>query len=443
MGQGRDLAGLRRDGTEFPVEVGLSSFASGDRRYVIAVVADITARKALEERLHQAQKMESIGRLAGGVAHDFNNLLTVISGFADMLALELPGDGTLQGDVAAIKGAAEQATALTQQLLAFSRRQMLQPRVLDLNEAVRRLEPMLGRLIGEHIQLAIDLEDEAGTVRVDPAQLEQVVLNLAINARDAMPDGGRLTIATRSVELDPEYALTRRDVTPGHYAMLTVRDTGIGMDEATAQRIFEPFFTTKELGHGTGLGLATIYGSVRQHGGHVAVESAPGKGSVFSVYLPLAEETAGAPDASTSGALPVGHETILVVEDSPGVRELTRTVLARQGYTVLTATRGDEAILAIEEVDGRIDLLVTDVVMPGMSGFALAAAAREMIPGLRTLFLSGYAEEALGPEARVSKPDAFLAKPFTPDTLARRVHDMLRARARSNRARRPQGSVDD
>jgi len=425
MGQGRDLAGLRRDGTEFPVEVGLSSFVSGERRYVIAVVADITARKALEERLHQAQKMESIGRLAGGVAHDFNNLLTVISGFADMLSLELPEGTPIQDDVAAIKGAAEQATALTQQLLAFSRRQILQPKVLDLNDSVRRLEPMLGRLIGEHIQLDVRLGDRSGSVRVDPAQLEQVVLNLAINARDAMPDGGRLTIETQAIDLDPEYTLTRRDVSPGRYAMLTVADTGIGMDEATAQRIFEPFFTTKEMGHGTGLGLATIYGSVRQHGGHVAVESAPGKGSTFNVYLPIADEQA-TPDGDTeTGPLPRGNETILVVEDSPGVRELTRTVLVRQGYDVLIATRGDEAIATLEEVRGRIDLLVTDVVMPGLSGFALAGAAREMVPGLRTLFLSGYAEEALGPEARITGPDGFLAKPFTPDALARRVREML------------------
>jgi CheY-like chemotaxis protein len=369
--------------------------------------------------------MESIGRLAGGVAHDFNNLLTVIGGFADMLALELPADAPSQSDVGAIKGAAEQATALTQQLLAFSRRQMLQPRVLDLNESVRRLEPMLRRLIGEHIELVVTTRLDAGSVRVDPAQLEQVVLNLAINARDAMPDGGRLSIETSSILLDAAYALNRRDVEPGRYATIAVVDTGVGMDEATAQRIFEPFFTTKELGHGTGLGLATTYGSVRQHGGHVAVESALGKGSTFRVYLPLADEPVTPVDAPSDVPLPRGHETILVVEDSPGVRELTRTVLTRQGYQVFVATRGDEAIVTLDEIRGRIDLLVTDVVMPGLSGFALASAAREMVPGLRTLYLSGYAEEALGPEARIIGPDGFLAKPFTPDALARRVREML------------------
>ena len=425
MGQGRDLAGLRRDGTEFPVEVGLSSFASGERRFVIAVVADITARKSLEERLHQAQKMESIGRLAGGVAHDFNNLLTVISGFADMLALEVQPGAPAHDDIAAIKGAAEQATALTQQLLAFSRRQMLQPRVLDLNEAVQRLEPMLRRLIGEHIELAVETRLDAGSVRADPAQLEQVILNLAINARDAMPDGGRLTIETSSVVLDAAYALMHREILPGRYAEIAVIDTGTGMDEKTAQQIFEPFFTTKELGHGTGLGLATTYGSVRQHGGHVAVESKLGQGSTFRVFLPVATDPVVQADQPDSSPLPRGTETILVVEDNPGVRELARTVLARQGYRVLVATRGDEAIITLDEIRRDVDLLVTDVVMPGLSGFALAAAAREMVPGLRTLFLSGYAEETLGSEARVVGPDGFLAKPFTPDALARRVREML------------------
>ena len=425
MGQGRDLAGLRRDGTEFPVEVGLSSFMSEDRLFVIAVVADITGRKALEERLHQAQKMESIGRLAGGVAHDFNNLLTVISGFADMLALEAPDDSATRDDIAAIKGAAEQATALTQQLLAFSRRQILQPRVLDLNEAVHRLEPMLARLIGEHIDLVVETRPDAGTVRVDPAQLEQVVLNLAINGRDAMPDGGRLSIETSSLQLDEADVLAHRELTPGRYAMIAVTDTGIGMDEGTANRIFEPFFTTKELGQGTGLGLATTYGSVRQHGGHVAVESVLGRGSTFRVYLPIVGDAVSREATSSSDPLPRGSETVLVVEDNAAVRELTKTVLVRQGYHVLVATRGDEAIATLEDVSGRIDLLVTDVVMPGVSGFAVAAAAREMVPGLRTLFVSGYSEEALGPEVRIGDPDGFLAKPFTPDALARRVRQML------------------
>ncbi|HEY6057167.1 MAG TPA: PAS domain S-box protein, partial [Candidatus Limnocylindrales bacterium] len=399
---------------------------------VVELLADISAQRRLEEQLLQAQKMESIGRLAGGVAHDFNNILTAITGFSELLLMDLPQGSPARDSVEAIRQASERASGLTQQLLAFSRRQVLQPRVLDLNEAIRAIEPMLRRLIGEHISLAINLRRRIGHIQADPSQLEQVVLNLVVNARDAMPDGGRLSIETGTADFDEGYAAEHFELNPGRYVMLAVSDTGVGMDRATRAHMFEPFFTTKERGQGTGLGLATIYGIVRQSGGHIWLYSEPGRGTTFKLYFPfvasgVVEEAAPSPPAVG------GDETILLVEDEDTVRDIASVVLERGGYRVLAAIDGREAIAVEQSFRGQIDLLVTDVVMPGMSGPDLARRIKARRPGLRALFLSGYTEDMIGGQEDLDVGDAFLGKPFTPDSLARKVRDVLAARVTAAR----------
>ncbi|HEX8938778.1 MAG TPA: PAS domain S-box protein [Candidatus Limnocylindrales bacterium] len=428
---GRELELLRRDGGRIEVELYAAPRRDAEGRVsgAVAQLIDVTARRQLEEQLLQAQKMESIGRLAGGVAHDFNNMLTAISGFAQLLLLDLP-EGTEQHESArAIKRAAAQAAALTQQLLAFSRRQVLQPRVLDPNEAIVGMEPMLRRLIGEDVELRVIVRPAAGRLRADPAQLEQVILNLVVNARDAMPSGGVLTIETAPAQFDEAYAAEHFDVSPGRYVLLAVSDTGVGMDRATRAHVFEPFFTTKERGKGTGLGLATIYGIVRQSDGHIWLYSEPGHGTTFKIYFPrIAEEAdeAPAPPPQAVG----GTETILLVEDEDGVRELARIVLERQGYEVLAAADATGALELAAAHSGRIQLLVTDVVMPGLSGPELAARLRALRPEATVLFLSGYTEEVAGRGVHLAEGGGFLAKPFTPEALARKVREVLGATQR-------------
>jgi two-component system cell cycle sensor histidine kinase/response regulator CckA len=430
---GMHLRRKRKDGHTIQIELFAAPQRDQEGRTVgvIEQMADVTARQHMEETLLQAQKMESIGRLAGGIAHDFNNMLTAVSGFAQLLLLDLPKGNSQYESAEAIRRAAEQAAALTQQLLAFSRRQMLQPTVLDPDEVVSAMEPMLRRLIGENIDLRYTLEAAPGRLRADPVQIEQIILNLVLNSRDAMPNGGQLRIETGQTAFDGPYVSEHFAVTPGRYVMIAVSDTGVGMDRETRAHIFEPFFTTKERGKGTGLGLATTYGIVRQSGGHIWLYSEPGEGTTFKAYFPLVEEEVTAPTAALPPASG-GTETILLVEDEPSVRELARLILERRGYKMLVATDPLEALAIVEDHEAPIDLLVSDVVMPLLSGPELALRIRELRPEMRTLFLSGYTEELVGAEGGLRDEDGFLSKPFTPDALARKVRELVdRPKARA------------
>jgi PAS domain S-box-containing protein len=375
----------------------------------IAFLRDVTDRKRLEEELLSAQKLDSLGRLAGGVAHDFNNLLTGITGYASLLLERANGDGELRRDLNEIKRAADRAAELTKQLLAFGRRQVLKPRPLDLNAVLADTGLLLRRLLGEHVELELSPADDLGTVRADPGQLEQVIVNLAVNARDAMPDGGKLTIATRNA---------------GDHVELVVSDTGVGMDEETRAQAFEPFFTTRE--QGVGLGLASVYGIVHQSGGEVTVESSPGSGSTFVVRLPRVPDTIEAPTPTPPPERAQGTGTILLVEDEDVVRELARRVLERQGYTVLTCANGGEAVALADADDRRIDLLLTDVVMPGLRGYEVAQRVAATRPDIKILYMSGYAEEALVGRATING-SALIEKPFAIDALASRVREALEA----------------
>ena len=382
--------------------------------------------KRLEQQLRQAQKMEAVGRLAGGVAHDFNNLLTIISGYSDLL---LDDPGTLdpqRGYANEIRNASGRAASLTRQLLAFSRQQVLAPRVLDLNAVVTNIEKMLKRLIGEDIELVTVLGESLWPIKADPGQLEQVLLNLVVNARDAMPKGGVLTIETANVQIDSTSAQAHFPLTPGPYVLLTFSDTGIGMDAETQARIFEPFFTTKEKGKGTGLGLAMVYGIVKQSGGYIWVSSEVGKGTTFKIYLPRTEEETAEPGTGRSGLeAQQGRETLLLVEDEEAVRALARNVLRKKGYTVLEAGHGEEALKLSEQYLGQIDLLVTDVVMPQMSGFELARRLANSRPQIKVLYISGYADNAVWREGGLEPGGAFLQKPFSPEALAGKVREVL------------------
>jgi PAS domain S-box-containing protein len=384
------------------------------------------ALRRSEEDLRQAQKMEAVVQLAGGVAHDFNNLLTGILSYSDLIQQQLGPDDPVRSDVEQIRQAGHRAAALTRQLLAFSRRQLLQPRVLSLNEAVTELESVLRRLLGSGVALEITLDPALWYVMADPGQLEQVLVNLTVNARDAMPQGGRLTMATANCRVGAEGPERAGGVRPGSYATLTVSDTGVGMDVATQARIFEPFFTTKETGAGTGLGLSTVYGIVQQSGGHVTVQSAPGRGATFTIYLPRHSEPgrppAGSPDRRS---LPTGTETILLVEDESTVRSSTHRLLERYGYTVVEARHGLEALRVVEESGRRLDLVVTDLVMPEMGGMELVERLRTRNPGLKVLFMSGYSERAFAGEGRLPPDTGFLEKPFTVEQLMRRLRKIL------------------
>ena len=378
-----------------------------------------------QRQLTQAQKLEAVGRLAGGVAHDFNNLLTVIQGRVELVLDELPPDHPVRGHADLIQRTGERAAALTHQLLAFSRRQILRPRVLDLNAVVAELEKMLGRVIGEDVEVELELGAELGRVKADASQIDQVLMNLALNARDAMPRGGRLTIRTVNVGLEAA-AAERLGAPPGHYVMLEVRDTGVGMDEATRLRMFEPFFTTKAPGKGTGLGLATVYGIIQQSGGHVEVDSAPGRGASFRIFLPRVTEPVEL-EATTARPARVraGTETVLLLEDEAEVRAMVRAMLVGQGYRVLEAEQGVEALEIAERENGPIDLLVTDVVMPQQSGPELARRLVARRPQTRVLYISGYPDDALGEHGVLHPGVAFLAKPFTAAELARKVREVL------------------
>jgi signal transduction histidine kinase len=386
----------------------------------------IEREQAKEEQLRQSQKMDAIGQLAGGVAHDFNNLLTVINGYSALALRRIGKDDELRKPIHEISIAGTRAAGLTRQLLAFSRRQMLQAKVLDLNSVVREMDTMLQRLIGEDMDLVTLLQPSLGQIKADPGQLEQVMLNLIVNARDAMPKGGKITIETGHAYLDEAYAREHVAVQPGHYVVLTVSDTGIGMDAETQKRIFDPFFTTKEVGKGTGLGLATVYGIVKQSEGNIWVYSELGRGTTFKVYLPRVDEVADGEElAVDSRSVPGGSETILLVEDEDLVRRLAVKILEEFGYTVITAANGEEGLRLCKEFDGPIDLLISDVVMPQMSGRQLAEHVSVLRPETKVLFMSGYTDDAIVRHGILEENMAFIQKPFLPDALARKARELL------------------
>ncbi|MBI3029825.1 MAG: GAF domain-containing protein, partial [Candidatus Rokubacteria bacterium] len=417
-----------KDGRRVEVSVSFSLLRdlSGAIVGTVAVVRDVTEQKRLEEHLRQSQKMEAVGRLAGGIAHDFNNLMTIIAGRAEMLLGRLRPDDPLHRDIELFQKTSERAAALTRQLLAFSRRQVLQPRVLDLNAVVAGTDSMLRRLIGEDIDLVTVPEPALWPVKADPGQLEQVIVNLAVNARDAMPNGGKLTIETGNAKLGEGYASQHVAVKPGSFVVLAVSDTGMGMDEETRSRIFEPFFTTKERGRGTGLGLATVYGIVKQSGGNIWCYSEPGRGTTFKVYLPRVDEPLESPDLAAAAPAPQGgEETVLLVEDEEELRGVAREILEMHGYTVLEAGHPDEAVRIAERHAGPIHLLVTDVVMPKMSGRDLVQCLAPLRPGTKVLYISGYTDDAIVHHGVLDPGTAFLEKPFNPDDLARKVREAL------------------
>jgi two-component system cell cycle sensor histidine kinase/response regulator CckA len=416
----------RRDGTIVPAEVTSSVVEIGGKPLVVGHLRDVSERNAMAEQFRVAQKMEAVGLLAGGVAHDFNNLLTAILGYSQLLATELAGNPEHFSAIEEIRKAGERAAGLTGQLLAFSRKQILAPKVLDANEIVRQIREMLARLIGEDIRMVMNLDPALGMIRADAGQLEQVIMNLAVNARDAMPHGGRLTLETANVELDESDTHSHAPAMPGPYVMLVVTDTGMGMDGATRERIFEPFFTTKEKGHGTGLGLSTVYGIVKQSGGFISVETETGKGTAFRVYLPRVNVPADPALVPESATLPAfGTETILLVEDEDSVRTLARKTLEARGYRVLEAANGGEAS---EIARGEsVDLLLTDVVLPGIGGGEIAERIHGLHPRAKVLYTSGYTDELAVRGVPIARDAAFLQKPFTPAILARKVREVLDA----------------
>ena len=421
-----ELTALRADSEQFPIEASISQIEVAGQKLFTVILRDITERKQLEEQFRQSQKMEAIGRLAGGVAHDFNNMLTAIIGYSQLVQAQLDDASPLRRDIQEIEKAGHRAAGLTAQLLAFSRKQVLQPRVLDLNEVISDVDKMLRRLIGEDIDLVTIAMPDLGRVKADPGQLEQILLNLAVNSRDAMPRGGKLTIETANIELDEIYASSHADVVPGPYVMLAVSDTGHGLDAETQSHIFEPFFTTKVQGKGTGLGLSTVFGIVKQSGGHVWVYSEPGHGAAFKVYFPRVDEPADAAAAPTKSVESLyGSENILVVEDDEAVRDVSRLALEKYGYTVLEAERGTQALEAFGPLATAIDLVVTDVIMAGMSGPGLVARLQKLHPDVKVLYVSGYTEEATIHHGVLTEGIAFLQKPFTPDGLVRKVRQLL------------------
>ncbi len=425
--QGR-IVNKKKNGTLYTEEATISPIRDEGENIIsyVALKRDVTRELELEAQLHQSQKMKAIGQLAGGIAHDFNNLLTAIMGYAGLALETLPVDNPLHGDIQGIQKNAERAADLTGQLLAFARRQITEPRILNLNNLILDMDKMLRRLISEDIELVTLPALNLGAVKIDPVQFEQVLVNLVINARDAMPDGGKLTIETANASLQQNYTDRHPELIPGEYIMLSVSDNGVGMSNETQTHIFEPFFTTKEMGKGTGLGLATCFGIVKQNNGHIWVYSKVGQGTTFKIYLPCVKETAGARVIiAHPGGLPQGTETILLAEDEPSVRRLAARILRRQGYTVLEAINGEEAMRLVQEYEGEIHLLFTDVVMPQMGGKRLADWLRETRPNAKILFTSGYTDNAIIHHGMLDAGLAFLQKPFAPATLAHKVRSAL------------------
>jgi hypothetical protein len=448
MGEGQVLRAVHRDGHEFPVEISLGPLSTEQGPIVSAAVRDISDRLAaqadrerliaeaeqerVQRRLAQSQRLESLGQLVGGVAHDFNNLLNVILGYTGFVAEQVSdtagGDrrwDATRADVEQIRGAAERAARLTHQLLAFGRREVTKPEVLHLNDIVTGVEQMLRRTLGEHIDLVTTLDPDPWPVKADPGHLEQVLVNLAVNARDAMPAGGKLSIDTENTLVDPAYAAARPGLQPGRYVRMRVADTGTGMDRDTLARVFEPFFTTKPKGQGTGLGLATVYGVITQAGGHPRLYSEPGMGTTFTALLPVTDETAVAADVAKAVPAPAHGETVLVAEDEESLREMVARILTRHGYQVRTATTARHALEQASDLDQPIHLLLTDVVMPTMLGREVAARAQAIRPDLRVLYMSGYAQEMLDTQGSLDPGVTLIEKPFTEDGLLSRIREVL------------------
>ncbi|MGQ0762141.1 MAG: PAS domain S-box protein [Acidobacteriota bacterium] len=423
----------KKDGSVIEVEIISHPLLFGGKNAKLVLANDVTERKRAEkalqeteEHLRQAQKLEGVGHLAGGIAHDFNNLLTVINGFCALAMRGLQTEDPLLANLTEIKKAGDRATSLTRQLLAFSRRQVLQPKVLNLDDLVKDMEKMLQRIIGEHIDLRAVLEPTLGNVSADPGQIEQIILNLVVNARDSMPEGGKLTIETDNVYLDEEYVNNHIGAQVGPHVMLAVTDTGHGMDQITMSRIFEPFFTTKELGKGTGLGLSTVYGIIKQSGGNIWLYSEVGRGTTFKIYLPRVDNVADEYKRTIQETkLAEGTETILLVEDEEMLRKLAGQTLKGYGYQILEASTGDEAIAIARQYEGEIQLLLTDVIMPGMNGRELSSRMLETRPKLRVLFMSGYTDDAIVHQGVLEESANFIQKPFPPDSLAQKVRDVL------------------
>ena len=430
-----ETAFLRQDGTSIPIEASSRVIEYDEKPAILSIARDITERKkaeeaeaALQAQLQQAQKMESIGRLAGGLAHDINNLMTAVLSYSSFLLASLDHDDPRHRDAEEIKKAGKSVTALVQHLLAFSRRQVLRPTVLDLNQVLTVMEKMLHRLLREDLRLVTDLEPDLGRVEADPAQIEQIIVNLAVNARDAMPEGGELTIKTSNIYLDQDSASEVGTAQSGPYVILQVSDTGVGMDQETQSQIFEPFFTTKKTGKGTGLGLSTVYGIVTQSNGHIQVSSSAGKGTTFRIYLPKVE---GERESFEEKHAPVhacnGSETVLVVEGHEMVRHPLKRILEGHGYSVLEAQHGDEALEVSGHYDGPIHLMVTDVVMPGMSGMELAKRLHTSRRDMKVLYISGAMERSISRHGVADRDAPFLQKPFTPEELSSKVREVLDA----------------
>ena len=424
---GIEVKWKRKDSSSVTVRISGRAVSSADEPADVleAIAEDVTDRRVLEDQFRQAQKMEAVGRLAGGVAHDFNNLLMVISGYAEVILAGLDVHHPLHEKGRAIQQAADRATTLTRQLLAFSRKQLLELKVVDVNAVVQDMERLLRPLIGENVEFDAKLSPEAAHTRADAGQLEQILMNLVVNAKDAMPNGGKLTMQTQNIVVDENHRRGQTFIRPGQYVMLSVSDTGMGMDKETQSRIFEPFFTTKEKGKGTGLGLSTVYGIVKQSGGYVLVQSEEGRGTKFHIYLPRVEGTAEKHAPQSTPAVLGGSETVLLVEDEESVRQLVRDTLTAKGYRVVEAENGEAGLAAAAQHQGKIDLVITDVVMPGIGGRELIKQLAELRPETKVLYLSGYTEDAIISEGTIERDAAFLQKPFTLKSLSQKVREVL------------------